>query len=64
MGQKVHPIGFRLGVTSKSGRASGTPIKDYTELLQEDLSIRQADQRRACATPASRASTSSARRTR
>ena len=41
MGQKVHPIGFRLGVT-KDWQAKWYADKHYTELLQEDLSIRQA----------------------
>ena len=36
MGHKVHPYGFRLGITSR-GWPSGTPIKDYTTLLQEDI---------------------------
>ena len=41
MGQKVHPIGFRLGVT-KDWQAKWYADKHYTELVQEDLSIRQA----------------------
>jgi small subunit ribosomal protein S3 len=41
LGQKVHPIGFRLGVT-KDWQAKWYADKHYTELLQEDLSIRQA----------------------
>ena len=35
MGQKVHPIGFRLGVT-KTWSAQWYADKDYTKLLQED----------------------------
>lgn len=41
MGQKVHPIGFRLGVT-KDWQAKWYADKHYTELLQEDLKIRGA----------------------
>jgi len=41
LGQKVHPIGFRLGVT-KDWQAKWYADKHYTELVQEDLSIRQA----------------------
>ena len=41
MGQKVHPIGFRLGVT-KDWQAKWYADKHYTELLQEDLKIRSA----------------------
>ena len=41
MGQKVHPIGFRLGVT-KDWQAKWYADKHYTELLQEDLKIRDA----------------------
>ena len=40
MGQKVHPIGFRLGVT-KTWNAQWYAGKDYTKLLQEDLRIRK-----------------------
>ena len=41
MGQKVHPIGFRLGI-SKDWQAKWYADKHYTELLQEDLRIRKA----------------------
>ena len=41
MGQKVHPIGFRLGV-SKDWQAKWYAGKAYTDLIQEDLRIRQA----------------------
>ena len=41
MGQKVHPIGFRLGV-SKDWQAKRYADKHYTGLLQEDLKIREA----------------------
>lgn len=39
MGQKVHPIGFRLGVT-KDWQSRWYADKHYTEMLQEDLRIR------------------------
>ena len=35
MGQKVHPIGFRLGVT-KTWSAQWYADRDYTKLLQEE----------------------------
>jgi small subunit ribosomal protein S3 len=41
LGQKVHPIGFRLGI-SKDWQAKWYADKHYTELLQEDLRIRKA----------------------
>jgi len=40
VGQKVHPIGFRLGVT-KDWQAKWYTDKHYTEFLQEDLKIRK-----------------------
>ena len=40
MGQKVNPIGFRLGVT-KTWSSQWYADKDYTKLLQEDLRIRK-----------------------
>jgi len=40
LGQKVHPIGFRIGVT-KDWQAKWYADKHYTELLQEDLKIRK-----------------------
>lgn len=39
MGQKVHPIGFRLGVI-KPWQAKWFAERNYAELLQEDLKIR------------------------
>lgn len=39
MGQKVHPIGFRLGVT-KSWDSRWYSKKDYAKLLHEDLKLR------------------------
>jgi small subunit ribosomal protein S3 len=40
MGHKVHPYGFRLGV-SRTWTAKWYADKDYTDLLKEDISIRQ-----------------------
>jgi small subunit ribosomal protein S3 len=40
MGHKVHPYGFRLGVT-RTWTAKWYHDKEYTDLLKEDLSIRQ-----------------------
>ncbi len=39
MGQKVHPYGFRLGYT-KEWRSRWFSIKDYAELLHEDIALR------------------------
>jgi small subunit ribosomal protein S3 len=39
MGQKVHPTGFRLGI-SKVWNSRWFAEKDYSKLLQEDLRIR------------------------
>ena len=41
MGQKVHPVGFRLGV-SRDWQAKWYADKQYTEFILEDLRIRQA----------------------
>jgi small subunit ribosomal protein S3 len=40
MGQKVHPIGFRLGVY-RNWEARWYADKDYTSLLHEDIAIRK-----------------------
>ena len=40
MGHKVHPYGFRLGV-SRTWNAKWYADKGYTDLLKEDISIRQ-----------------------
>ena len=40
MGQKVHPIGFRLGVT-KTWDSRWYAKKDYAKLLHEDLKLRE-----------------------
>ncbi len=39
MGRKVHPIGYRLGYTTR-WESTWYADRDYTELLLEDLSIR------------------------
>lgn len=41
MGQKVHPIGFRLGYTKDHLSCWYAEKKQYPELLQEDYKIRQ-----------------------
>ena len=45
MGHKVHPYGFRLGVT-RTWTAKWYHDKEYTDLLKEDLAIRQLVGRR------------------
>lgn len=41
MGQKIHPVGFRLGITKEHQSCWYADPKRYPELLQEDHSIRQ-----------------------
>ncbi len=41
MGQKIHPIGFRLGITKEHKSCWYADSKQYPELLQEDYKIRQ-----------------------
>ncbi|NET87190.1 MAG: 30S ribosomal protein S3 [Kamptonema sp. SIO1D9] len=41
MGQKIHPIGFRLGITKEHLSRWYADTKRYPELLQEDQQIRQ-----------------------
>jgi small subunit ribosomal protein S3 len=41
MGQKVHPYGFRLGVT-KTWRSRWFAKQDYSKLLHEDLELRES----------------------
>ena len=41
MGQKIHPIGFRLGITKEHKSRWYADTKRYPELLQEDYLIRQ-----------------------
>jgi small subunit ribosomal protein S3 len=45
MGQKVHPYGFRLGVT-KTWRSRWFSKQEYSKLLHEDLELRQSLLRR------------------
>ena len=45
MGHKVHPNGFRLGV-SRTWNAKWYSDKDYTDLLKEDITIRTLVSRR------------------
>ena len=45
MGHKVHPYGFRLGV-SRTWNAKWYAGKGYTDLLKEDITIRQLVTRR------------------
>ena len=40
MGQKTNPIGFRLGII-KSWESRWFSEKDYSKLLQEDITIRK-----------------------
>ncbi|XTZ19560.1 MAG: 30S ribosomal protein S3 [cyanobacterium endosymbiont of Rhopalodia fuxianensis] len=40
MGQKIHPIGFRLGVTKEHQSCWYADAKHYPELLQEDRRVR------------------------
>jgi len=46
LGQKVHPVGFRLGVT-KEWSAKWYADKGYAQTLQQDLKLRKVLQRRA-----------------
>ncbi|MGH2412263.1 MAG: 30S ribosomal protein S3 [Microcystaceae cyanobacterium] len=41
MGQKIHPVGFRLGITKEHKSRWYADTKRYPELLQEDHLIRQ-----------------------
>ncbi|MDJ0535010.1 MAG: 30S ribosomal protein S3 [Xenococcaceae cyanobacterium MO_207.B15] len=40
MGQKIHPVGFRLGITKEHQSCWYADTKRYPELLQEDRKIR------------------------
>lgn len=44
MGQKIHPLGFRLGVSQKHHSNWFSPFNHYSELIQEDSNIRQCIQ--------------------
>nr|YP_010726362.1 ribosomal protein S3 [Hypnea brasiliensis]WCH55372.1 ribosomal protein S3 [Hypnea brasiliensis]WDY84837.1 ribosomal protein S3 [Hypnea brasiliensis] len=41
MGQKTHPLCFRLGITQEHKSSWYTPMKQYSDLLKEDYHIRQ-----------------------
>ena len=41
MGQKTHPLGFRIGITQKHLSGWFANAKSYPELLEEDFKIRQ-----------------------
>ena len=61
MGRKVHPYGFRLGV-SRTWTAKWYADKEYTALIKEDISIRQLVERaprQRERSPASRSSAAS-----
>ena len=58
MGHKVHPYGFRLGV-SRTWTAKWYADKEYTASLKEDIAHPPAHRSRAWPTPASAASRSS-----
>nr|YP_009315387.1 Ribosomal protein S3 [Yamadaella caenomyce]SCW23842.1 Ribosomal protein S3 [Yamadaella caenomyce] len=41
MGQKTHPLGFRLGITQRHMSGWFAPAKDYPTFLEEDFYIRK-----------------------
>ena len=41
MGQKTHPIGFRLGVTKSWDSKWYAPKREYAKILHEDLKIKE-----------------------
>lgn len=41
MGQKIHPLGFRIGITQSHRSSWFTKMQNYPELLQEDHLIRR-----------------------
>ncbi len=45
MGQKVHPVGFRLGYT-QDWRSRWFATRDYADLLHEDIELREMIRRR------------------
>ncbi len=45
MGQKVHPVGFRLGYT-QDWRSRWFATRDYADLLHEDIALRDMIRRR------------------
>ena len=43
MGQKVHPLGFRIGVTQTHRSQWFAKPNEYAKLVKEDLIIREYD---------------------
>nr|YP_010988266.1 ribosomal protein S3 [Rhodochorton tenue]WOK79462.1 ribosomal protein S3 [Rhodochorton tenue] len=41
MGQKTHPLGFRIGITQKHRSSWFAKTRDYPKLLEEDFLIRE-----------------------
>ena len=41
MGQKTHPLGFRIGITQNHRSAWFAKTSKYPNLLEEDFKIRQ-----------------------
>lgn len=41
MGQKVHPLGFRLGITKRHNSVWFSKFTHYSKILQDDYKIRQ-----------------------
>lgn len=41
MGQKTHPLGFRIGITQQHRSAWYSNMKEYPQLLKEDYEIRK-----------------------
>lgn len=41
MGQKTHPLGFRIGITQKHKSSWYSKMKEYPDFLYEDYKIRQ-----------------------
>ena len=46
MGQKVHPIGFRLGINKERSAKWFADNKTFPTLLKEDITIRSTIRRR------------------
>jgi len=46
MGQKIHPLGFRLGITQDHRATWFAKPSQYASFVQEDASIRQYLQRK------------------
>ena len=44
MGQKVHPVGFRLGIVKDWDSKWYANKLEFADLLHEDLSIKEDDQ--------------------